>query len=254
MALPDKHQTNVVLIDDDEKSVETLQLFIREYCPGFEVVGTANNIEAGAKEIILHQPDLVFLDIEMPGGTGFDLLKMLKNRNFDVIFITAHNKYALSAIKHSALDYLLKPYDLKDFLEAIEKVKTNSKNKNSNYDVLLENLANQSPKKLVVASSKGYEYIPVDTIVRLESERSYARIFLTNGRVIMVSKCLNEYQNMLCSNTFFRIHNSHLINLNHVVFFSRNDGGFVEMSDKAKIPVSRSKKDIFINVMHQFIS
>jgi two-component system LytT family response regulator len=240
--MPEKINTRVAIIDDDIQSIETLKLFIQEYCPGFEVVGTANNIEAGAKEIIFHQPDLVFLDIEMPDGTGFDLLKIIKNRNFDVIFITAHNKYAISAIKHSALDYLLKPYDLKEFLEAVEKVKINSKSKNSNYDVLLENLANQSPKKLVVA------------IVRLESERSYARIFLSTGRVIMVSKCLNDYQNMLCPNTFFRIHNSHLINLNHVVFFSRNDGGYVEMSDKVKIPVSRSKKDIFINVMQQFIS
>jgi len=250
----EKQHIRVVLIDDDVKSIESLSMLIGEYCPGFEIVGTANNIENGAKEIIFHQPDIIFLDIEMPGGSGFDLLKMVNNRNFDVIFITAHNKYAISAIKHSALDYLLKPFDLKEFLEAVEKIKANGKNKSVNYDVLLENLANQSPKKLVVASSKGYEYIPVDNIVRIESERSYARIFLSNERVIMVSKCLNEYQNMLCTNTFFRIHNSHLINLNHVVLFSRNDGGFVEMSDKAKIPVSRSKKDIFINVMHQFIS
>ena len=252
--MSEKQHTRVVIIDDDIKSVESLTIIINEYCPGLEIVGTAHNIEDGAKEIILTQPDLVFLDVEMPGGSGFELLKMIKSRNFDVIFVTAHNKYAISAIKHSALDYLMKPFDLKEFLEAIEKVKSSDKNKSANFDVLLENLSNQIPKKLAVASSKGYEYIPVDTIVRIESERSYARIFLSNGRVIMVSKCLNDYQNMLSSTTFFRIHNSHLINLNHVVMYSRNDGGFVEMSDKAKIPVSRSKKDIFINVMHQFIS
>ena len=252
--MQEKQNIKVVVIDDDKKSVESLCLLINEYCPGFEIMGTANNVESGAKEIIIHNPDVIFLDIEMPGGTGFDLLMMLKHRNFDVIFVTAHNKYAISAIKHSALDYLLKPFDVKEFLEAIEKIKSNGKNKTLNYDVLFENLNNHSPKKLVVASSKGYEYIPVENIVRIESERSYARIFLSNGRVIMVSKCLNEYQSMLCSNTFFRIHNSHLINLNHVVMYSRNDGGYVEMSDKTKIPVSRSKKDIFINVMHQFIS
>jgi two-component system LytT family response regulator len=106
----------------------------------------------------------------------------------------------------------------------------------------------------VIASTKGYEYIPVDEIVRLESERSYARIFLISGRVIMVSKCLNDYQNMLSADTFFRIHHSHLINLNHVIMYVRTDGGYVEMSDKSKIPVARSKKDIFINTMQQFIS
>ncbi len=244
----------VVIIDDDCQSIDVLRTLLDEYCPGFKIVGSANNIESGAREIIIKQPEIVFLDIEMPGGSGFDLLKMLNNRNFDVVFITAHNKYAIDAIKHSALDYLLKPFDVKEFLETIERIKGNQRNKTLNYDILLENINGPVPKKLVVASSRGYEYIPVDSIVRIESERSYARIFLTNGRIIMVSKCLNDYQNMLCPKTFFRIHNSHLINLNHVIMYSRNDGGYVEMVDKSKIPVSRNKKDIFMNVMQQFIS
>lgn len=249
-----KGQIRTVIIDDDLKSIEALQLLIRKHCPTFNIVGTACNVEEGAHEINLHQPDIVFLDVEMPDGTGFDLLKMLKIRNFDVVFITAHNKYAINAIKHSALDYLLKPYDHKEFLETVKRIKTKEKVNSSNYDVLLENLNHSVPKKLVITSSKGYEYIPVETIVRLESERSYARIFLSNGRVIMVSKCLNEYQNMLSTDSFFRIHNSHLINLNHVLMYIRSDGGYVQMSDKSQIPISRSKKDIFINTMQQFIS
>ena len=246
--------TKIVIVDDDVKSIETLQLLIKKYCPNYKVVGSARNIEEGAREIILQHPDIVFLDVEMPGGTGFDLLKMLKTRNFEVVFVTAHNKYAINAIKHSALDYLLKPFDLKDFLETVERINSEGKNKSLNYDVLLDNLNHSVPKKLVISSSKGYEYLPVENIVRLESERSYARIFLDNGRVIMVSKCLNDYQNMLSTDTFFRVHNSHLINLNHVVMYVRTDGGYVEMSDKSKIPVARSKKDIFINTMQQFIS
>jgi two-component system, LytTR family, response regulator len=252
--MSEKRSIRVVIIDDDEKSIESLQLLINDYCPTFNVVGTAFNVEEGAHQINLHHPDIVFLDVEMPDGTGFDLLKILKNRDFDVVFITAHNKYAINAIKHSALDYLLKPFDLKEFLATVEKINANGKNRSGNYDVLLENLNHQVPKKLVIASSKGYEYIPVETIIRLESERSYARIFLTNGRVIMVSKCLNEYQNMLNADIFFRIHNSHLINLNHVLMYIRTDGGYVQMSDKSQIPISRSKKEIFINTMQQFIS
>ncbi len=249
-----KEHIRIVIIDDEISSVESLKLLIGKYCPTFHVVGTAHNIEDGAHEIIKHQPDLIFLDVEMPGGNGFDLLKMMKTRNFDVVFITAHNKYALNAIKHSALDFLLKPFDVKEFLETVERIYANGRNKTVNYEVLLENLKHNTPKKLVISSSKGYEYVPVDTIVRIESERSYARIFLSNGRVIMVSKCLNDYQNMLDSGTFFRVHNSHLINLDHVVMFVKTDGGHIEMTDKSKIPISRSKKDIFVQIMQQFIS
>ncbi len=249
-----KEHIRIVIIDDDKSAIESLNILIAKYCPTFEVVGTATNIEEGAHEIIVNQPDLLFLDVEMPDGTGFDLLEMMKSRNFDVIFITAHNKYAVNAIKHSALDFLLKPFDIKEFLETVERIRANGRNKTLNYEILLENLKYNAPKKLVVASSKGYEYIPVETIVRLESERSYARIFLLNGRVLMVSKCLNDYQNMLDSEMFFRVHNSHLINLNHVVMYVKTDGGYVEMIDKSQIPVSRSKKDIFIQVMQQFIS
>ncbi len=243
-----------VIVDDDVKSIESLQILIQTYCPTYSIAGTAQNVREGINRINSLHPDLVFLDVEMPDGTGFDLLKLLTDRNFDVVFITAHNKYAINAIKHSALDYLLKPINQEEFLGAVERINTNGKSKSGNFDVLLENLNHSVPKKLVIASSKGYEYIPVDTIIRLESERSYARIFLTNGRKIMVSKCLNEYQNMLNTDIFFRIHNSHLINLNHVVMFVRTDGGYVQMSDKSQIPISRSKKDIFINTMQQFIS
>jgi two-component system LytT family response regulator len=179
---------------------------------------------------------------------------MLKTRNFEVVFITAHNKYAINAIKHSALDFLLKPFDVKEFLETVDRIRTKTHNRNDNYDVLLENLNGPTPRKLVISSSKGYEYLPVDEIVRMSSERSYARIYTTTGRVIMVSKCLNDYQQMLNSDTFFRVHNSHLINLNHVRMYVRTDGGYIEMSDKSRIPVARSKKEVFINAMQQFIS
>ena len=249
-----KNQIQTVIIDDDKHSIEMLSSLIAEYCSDFVIAGTANNIEEGAREIMQHNPNIVFLDVEMPGGTGFELLSMLTNRNFEVVFVTAHNKYAIQAIKHSALDFLLKPYDPKEFLQTIDRIKSNGANKSLNLDVLLENLSHNTPKKLVVSSSKGYEYIPVEDIVRIESERSYARIFLQNKRVIMVSKCLYEYQNMLDNLTFFRIHNSHLINLNHVVMYYRTDGGYVEMSDGAQIPISRSKKDIFINAMQKFVS
>lgn len=243
-----------VIIDDDQASIDNLLKLIEVYCPKIEVLGTAHNIEEGAKEILVRKPKIVFLDVEMPNGSGFDLLRMMKTKDFEVIFITAHNKYAINAIKHSALDYLLKPIDAKEFIETSAKITASEYTSFPNYDVLFENLSNHSPKKLTVASSKGHEYIPIDSIVRLESERSYARIFLLNGRIIMVSKCLNDYQAMLDNKVFFRIHNSHLINLNHVVMYVRNDGGYVEMVDNSHIPISRTKKELFINTMQQFIS
>lgn len=243
-----------VIIDDDQHSVEMLNNLINQHCTDISVVGIANDIEEGAHEIIKQQPDVVFLDVEMPGGTGFDLLEMLQNRNFDVIFVTAHNKYAIQAIKHSALDFLLKPYDPLEFIKTVERLKANTQSKSLNIEVLLENLQQQTPKKLVISNSKGYEYLPVEQIIRIESERSYARIFLENKRVIMVSKCLNEYQNMLDEQVFFRIHNSHLINLNHVKMYYRTDGGYAEMSDGTQIPISRSKKELFINAMQKFVS
>lgn len=242
------------IIDDDIHSTEMLCGLIKECCTSISIVSVAHDVEEGARDILLHNPDVVFLDVEMPGGTGFDMLEMLQNRNFEVVFVTAHNKYAIQAIKHSALDFLLKPYDPVEFVKTINRIKANTRNNSMNIDVLLENLNHPTPKKLVVSSSKGFEYIPVEEIVRMESERSYARIFLQNKRIIMVSKCLNEYQNMLDKNVFFRVHNSHLINLNHVIKYYRTDGGFIEMSDCAQIPISRSKKEVFINVMQKFVS
>jgi two-component system LytT family response regulator len=252
--MKDENNIRVIIVDDDTKSVESLELLINKYCPAFEIVGTAYCVQEGIEEVKMLNPDILFLDVEMPDGSGFDLLQKINKRNFDVVFVTAHNKYAINAIKHSALDYLLKPFDIQEFLETVEKIKRNGSTKSMNYDVLLENLSHPLPKKLVISSSKGYEYIPVEKIIRLESERSYARIFLTNGRKIMVSKCLNDYQNMLNADVFFRVHNSHLINLNHVVMYVRTDGGYVQMIDESKIPISRSKKDLFINTMQQFIS
>lgn len=245
---------NAVIIDDDKHSTDMLSALIERYCTSMNILSIAHDIEEGARDIIRYNPDIIFLDVEMPGGTGFDLLEMLQNRNFDVVFVTAHNKYALQAIKHSALDFLLKPYDSVEFVKTIDRIQTNISDKALNIDVLLENITHQTPKKLVVSSTKGFEYIPVEDIVRIESERSYARIFLLNKRVIMVSKCLNEYQNMLDSRIFFRVHNSHLVNLNHVKMYYRTDGGFIEMIDGTQIPISRSKKELFINAMQNFVS
>lgn len=252
MGKQDKIRT--VIVDDDLHAIEMLETLIIEYCPELEIIGTANDVIDGVQLIIKENPELLFLDIEMPGGSGFDLLSLLPKRNFEVVFITAHNKYAIRAIKHSALDYLLKPFDQQEFKNTVERIKFNGISKAKNYEVLLENLSGNSPKKLTISNARGYEYIPVNDIVRIESERSYAQIHLLNKRTILVSKCLNDYQKLLDENLFFRIHNSHLINLNHVVSYIRTDGGYVETAGGDSIPISRSKKEIFLTKMQSFIS
>ena len=250
----EQNSIRTVIVDDDLHAIEILKGLIGENCPEFEIIATANDIIEGVQLILHENPDLLFLDIEMPGGSGFDLLSMLPERNFEVVFITAHNKYAIRAIKYSALDYLLKPFDKKEFIKTIGRIKLNGVSKTRNYEVLLENLSGNSPKKLIISNARGYEYIPVNDIIRIESERSYAQIYLNNKRKILVSKCLNDYQKLLDDNLFFRVHNSHLINLNHVIRYVKTDGGYVEMTDGNPIPISRSKKEIFLNKMQNFIS
>jgi len=242
-----------LIIDDELDAINYLRSIIREFCPGIEIVGTANTIYNGFIEIKLKEPDLVFLDIELTDGTGFDLLKKFDDRKFRVIFCTAHNNQALQAFKFSAVDYLLKPVDIIELKDAIEKVANALPTNYRQFDqVLFDNYYHQHPSKLAVTVNNGYEYIELDEIIRFEADRSYCALFLKGGKKLLVSKCLNEFYKLLQGKNFYRVHNSHLINLHHVIKFVRTDGGFVKLSDGSTVPISRNKKDEFLMMMKEF--
>jgi two-component system, LytTR family, response regulator len=247
-------QVKAIIIDDEEDAVNFIHSIIKEFCPEIEVVGTAHSVKEGVDTIVKTNPEIVFLDVEMPNGTGFDLLEQFNKIDFEVIFITAYNHYAIKAIKYSAVDYILKPINIEELVDAVQKVihKRKDTTIKSNYEYLLQNLQSNTPKKLAIPTRIGLEYISTKDIIRIEADRSYSNVFLSGKKKVMVSRNLVEFQELLVSKNFFRCHNSHLVNLDHVKMYSRTDGGFLVMSDETQIPISRSKKDIFVAKMKDF--
>jgi len=251
-----KRKLITVIIDDEPDAVEFIYSIIGEYCPGLEVCGKAHNIKDGVNLINEIKPELVFLDVEMPNGTGFDLLTNFPQKDFDVIFITAFNHYAIKAIKFSAVDYILKPINIHEFIESVNRVllkrETSSISMNENFESLLENLRTAHPTRLVIPTSDGREYLNPKDIIRIEADRSYSWFFINDKRKILVSKHLKEFQDLLNDRNFFRPHNSHLINLDFVKKFVRHDGGYIEMTDGSQIPISRNRKDLFLAHMSRY--
>jgi two-component system LytT family response regulator len=245
-----------VIIDDEQDAVDFINSIIGEYCSSLEVVGKANNVVQGIAVVNEKKPDLVFLDVEMPNGTGFDLLAQFPEKDFEVIFITAFNHYAIKAIKFSAVDYILKPININEFIEAVNRVikkrSERSSPGNENLRILMENLRSSFPSRLAIPTSDGMEYLNPKDIIRIEADRSYSWFFLSSNRKILVSKRLKEFQELLNDRYFFRPHNSHLINLKFVKKYIRKEGGYIEMTDSSIIPVSRNRKDMFLAVMAKF--
>ena len=245
-----------LIVDDEQDAVNFINSIIGEYCPSLEVVAKANNIVQGAAAINDKKPDLVFLDVEMPNGNGFDLLAQFPEKDFEVVFITAFNHYAIKAIKFSAVDYILKPINIHEFIEAVNRVVKKRSERpsqgNENLKILMENLRTSPPSRMAIPTADGMEYLNPRDIIRIEADRSYSWFFLTGGRKILVSKHLKEFQELLSDRHFFRSHNSHLINLKYVKKYIRKEGGYIEMTDNTMIPVSRNRKDLFLAHMAKF--
>jgi len=238
-----------IIVDDELDAVNFIQSIVEEYCPKLEIVGKAHSAKEGSKIIIDKVPDLVFLDVEMPHGSGFDLLANFPEKTFDVIFITAFNHYAIKAIKFSAVDYILKPININEFISAVDKVlekRNNGDHRNASFTTLLENVRSNMPGKLAIPTSDGMEYLNTKDIIRVEADRSYSWFYLVGHRKVLVSRNLKEYQELLTDRNFFRTHNSHLINLEHVKKYIRSEGGAVELDDGSQVPISRGKRDLFL--------
>ena len=243
-----------IIIDDEKKAREILLGLITKFCPNIEVVGQAESVDTAEEMVKKHKPDLIFLDVEMPFGNGFDLLDRLKPIDFDVIFTTAYDHYAIKAIRFSALDYLLKPIDPDELKVAIDRVEEKIANKNgieSRIENLLQGLKTNKPKRIAIPSLEGLSLVNVDEIIRCEADANYTRIFMQGGEAILVSKTLKEYEDMLGDYNFVRIHHHNLINMAHVQKYLRGEGGYVILSDNSQVEVSRRKKNEFLERLAQ---
>jgi two-component system LytT family response regulator len=235
-----------VLVDDEKLSLLTLQKVLEKHCPDVEIIGSYQKPADGLAALLHDKPDLLFLDIEMPAMNGFDLLEAIEEPDFDVIFTTAYNEYALRAIKVSAMDYLLKPIDESELMAAVEKIRQKRANRMSqqHMELLLTNLSidNAFPK-LAIPSLDGIEFVDVENILHCEADRNYTIIYTVSGEHFIFSKTLKEIEKLLPERDFFRTHQSHLINLRHIKKYIRGTGGEIVLSDGKHIRVAKVKKE-----------
>jgi two-component system LytT family response regulator len=245
-----------LLVDDEQNSRETLKGKLELFCPEVEVIGEAGSVAEAQEALQKHKPQLLFLDIELGGESGFDLLEALSAQTTEspsVVFITAHDEFAIRAIKFSALDYLLKPIDPEELVKAVRKAEEEKgmPAKASSFDVLVENIrkAAGSPKKVVVPTSDGMHVIKISEIVRLESSSNYTTFYLANHKPLLASKTLKEFDSLLNGYSFNRIHKSHLVNMNYVKRYVQTDGGYLILEDDSHVPVANRKKEHLLNIL-----
>lgn len=242
-----------IIIEDEKMSRETLRRLLEKYCPTVEVLAEADGYRKGLEEIRKHPPDVIFLDIQMPDGSGFRLLEEIDEFDFEVIFTTAFDQFAIKAIKYSALDYLLKPIIPDDLVAAIERVekKKIEKIRRKNLEASPENYLAQDERsqKIILSTSEMIHVINVDDIIRCESDNYYTYFYFIDGRKLLVSKTLKENEELLSQHNFIRPHKSHLVNIKYIKSYIRQDGGYILMTDGMKIPVSRRKKDKIMEII-----
>ncbi|MBI2270101.1 MAG: response regulator transcription factor [Bacteroidetes bacterium] len=236
-----------LIIDDEENLRVILARYLKEHCPEISVVGEANSVASGVNAINKYVPDIIFLDVMMPDGTGFNLLEHFVSIYFKIIFITAHNDFAIKAFKFSAVDYLLKPLNIDELKIAVKKITDQPALDSSKkiIEVLLDNIANQKSvsKKIVLSSQESDRIVPIDNILRCEAKESYTLFYLISKEIILITKTLKEYDGLLGEYGFIRVHKSHLINSKYIKKYVKNEAPYIIMEDNAQIPVSRRKKD-----------
>jgi len=241
-----------LIIDDEQHCIEWIEELLISYHEKIECVGSAKNLQDAITLTKERLPELVFLDVQIDGKTGFDFLHAFSPISFDIIFTTAYEKYAVQAFKFSAVDYLLKPIDPDDFEKAIEKFesKTAIQHLEQKFEVLLYNLKHQnSVKKITVPTMEGYEFLEISDILRCHSDVNYTEIHVKGGKKLTVSKTLKSFEELLEPEHFFRVHNSHLINLREVKKYVKGKGGYVIMNDNTHIEVSTRRKEMFLKRM-----
>jgi two-component system, LytTR family, response regulator len=237
-----------ILIDDEKRARISLALLLQEYCPNVEIVAECENLSEGVKAIRKHNPDLVLLDIEMPGHSGLELLDFFDENdiNFSIIFTTAYNEYALQAFKFSAIDYLLKPINPEELSEAILRLEK-QKQKLENFKILKENINDESLTKIAVPSGNSLLFIDTTKIAYIKGEGSYSEVFCNNNTSNLVSRNLKNFEDILCKDKrFMRVHKSYIVNFEQVVAFNKSDGGSLELENGNYIPVSPDKVQLIL--------
>jgi two-component system LytT family response regulator len=241
-----------ILIDDEKHCRETLAIQLEKYCPQVKLLAECSSAVEGLQAITDFDPHVVFLDVEMPLMNGFEMLGQLPSIPFELIFTTGYDAYAIKAIRFSALDYLLKPIDKDELIKAVGKISPQRQSHLSQQlDILLEKLSNKpvALQKIALPTLEGYELVPIVNIIQCESDGNYTYVHLKEGKKFLVSRTLKEIEELLEGHSFLRIHHSHLINLNEIVRYVRGEGGYVVMSDKTSVNVSRSRKDILLRLL-----
>jgi len=242
-----------LIIDDIENSRITLAHDLAEYCPSIQVIGEADGVQNGIEEINDKKPDVVFLDIQMPDGTGFDMLEQIGDFNFQVIFTTALDSFGIKAIKFSALDYLLKPIDPDELIKAVDKLKTSQQKDDvkDSISLLLENMRDIKPdnKRIALNSAEKIHMVYIKDIIRCESQGAYTIFYLANKEQILVTKNLKEYEHLLEEHSFIRVHHSHLINFSYLKEYIKKEGGYAVMSDQSQVPVSFRKRNNLLDMI-----
>jgi len=244
----------IIIIDDENSVRNSISGILEDNFPDVVIAAMGTSVKEGHELIIEHKPDLVFLDVEMQDGTGFDLLETLPSIDFRVIFITAHQEYALQAIKVSALDFVLKPFDQVDIRKAVEKARgmIDIDQERLKLKTLQENLENRRVlKRIVLHTAENLHLVPISDIVRAEADSNYTIFLLADGSRIMVSRTIKEFDTMLSGSGMIRVHQSHLVNIAFVDRFVKRDGGYLVLKDKSKIPVSQNLRKLVIQSINE---
>lgn len=237
-----------VIIDDEQQNIVLLQKLITAYCPQITICGSAGTVNSATELVQQEQPQLVLLDIELIGGTGFDVLEQLKPINFEVIFVTGFEHYAVKAFKYSALDYVLKPVMIDDLVNAIQKAteKIGTQTINNRFTEFLALKQQKTPQRIALPAKEGLEFYNISDIIICSAEGAYTRISLLDGKKVLATGLLKEFDELLPVDTFCRVHHSHLVNLNFIKKYYRGRGGYVELVNGETVEVSNARKDDFL--------
>jgi two-component system LytT family response regulator len=234
-----------IIVDDEKHGRENLAGILKQYCPEVELIGEANSVESAIALVQEFNPDLIFLDIEMPKANGFQLLEHFKDFRFEVIFVTAYGNYAIKAIRFSAADYILKPINYNELKFAVEKVTARIQQKHENLRMkqLMYNLGQPGNPRIGLPTGDRIEFIEASKIIRCQGEGNYSKIYFEGSKPLLVAKTLVEFEDLLQEHSFIRIHKTHLVNLKHVVAYLKTDGGILQLSNGDEVAVSRRRKE-----------
>ena len=239
-----------ILVDDEQDSREILASYLKKYCPNIQLLEKCDSVKSALRAIEIHDPQVVFLDIEMPYGNGFDLLDQVKDVNFETIFVTAYDNYAIQALNQSAAYYLLKPIDIDELITAIEKI--SEERKSTNYiehaRILLENIRfpDKTIGKIMLPTLEGFEIVKLEEIIYCEAVDNFTRFYLNDQRKLLICRTLKYFEDTLRGEKFIRIHRSHMINIEYVVRYTKGKGGYVTLKNNVELEVAAKKKGEFI--------